>query len=67
LAGGATTKVLKDINLSIEEGEYVLIIGHSGCGKSILHNIIAEPTGAPRGGVQLAGPWCSRTTACCLG
>jgi nitrate/nitrite transport system ATP-binding protein len=33
--------VLKDINLTIEKGEYVSIIGHSGCGKSTLLNIVA--------------------------
>ena len=32
--GATTTEVLKDINLTIEKGEYVSIIGHSGCGKS---------------------------------
>ena len=39
--GSATTEVLKDINLTIERGEYVSIIGHSGCGKSTLLNIVA--------------------------
>src|SRR5213592_1561535 len=51
--GNATTEVLKDINLTIEKGEYVSIIGHSGCGKSTLLNIIAGLTNATTGGVLL--------------
>ena len=31
--GNATTEVLKEINLTIDKGEYLSIIGHSGCGK----------------------------------
>ncbi len=32
---------LKDINLTIKQGEFVSIIGHSGCGKSTVLNLIA--------------------------
>lgn len=32
---------LKDINLNIREGEFISIIGHSGCGKSTVLNLIA--------------------------
>jgi ABC-type lipoprotein export system ATPase subunit len=39
-AGGNRTFVLKDINLRIEEGEFVSIMGPSGSGKSTLLNII---------------------------
>lgn len=38
--GGARTFVLKDINLTIAEGEFVSIMGPSGSGKSTLLNII---------------------------
>ncbi|WP_294480316.1 ATP-binding cassette domain-containing protein [uncultured Ruminococcus sp.] len=30
--------ILKDINLDIEEAEYIAVIGHSGSGKSSLMN-----------------------------
>ncbi|MEW6644324.1 MAG: ABC transporter ATP-binding protein [Pseudomonadota bacterium] len=51
--GQATTEVLKDINLTINQGEFVAIIGHSGCGKSTLLNIVAGLTPATHGGVLL--------------
>ena len=75
--GNATTEVLKDINLTIEKGEYVSIIGHSGCGKSTLLNIVAGLTDTTQGCVLLenrgsirrgrTARWCFRTTACCPG
>lgn len=34
-------QALKDINLNIREGEFISIIGHSGCGKSTVLNLIA--------------------------
>ena len=34
-------EALKDINLNIRQGEFVSIIGHSGCGKSTVLNLIA--------------------------
>ena len=63
--GNASTEVLKDVNLTIEKGEYVSIIGHSGCGKSTLLNIVAGLTpathglraaGKPRGQFAGSGP-----------
>ena len=32
---------LRDVNLSIKQGEFVSLIGHSGCGKSTVLNVIA--------------------------
>ncbi len=34
-------EALKNINLNIQQGEFVSIIGHSGCGKSTVLNLIA--------------------------
>lgn len=42
-----TFEALTNVNLSINQGEFVSIIGHSGCGKSTVLNLIAgllEPT-----------------------
>jgi nitrate/nitrite transport system ATP-binding protein len=53
--GGASTEVLRDVNLKIGKGEYVSIIGHSGCGKSTVLNIVAGLLRASKGGVLLEG------------
>ncbi len=44
---------LHNINLGIEQSEFVTIIGHSGCGKSTLLNIVAGLQRATSGGVIL--------------
>src|SRR5450830_1261340 len=36
-----TFHALRDINLSVQKGEFITLIGHSGCGKSTLLNLIA--------------------------
>ena len=33
--------VFEDVNINIDKGEFVCIIGHSGCGKSTILNVIA--------------------------
>ena len=38
---GQKVDVLKDINLEVQEGEFIAIVVHSGCGKSTLLKIIA--------------------------
>jgi nitrate/nitrite transport system ATP-binding protein len=43
--------VLKGINLDVRRGEYISLIGHSGCGKSTVLNIVAGLLKATSGGV----------------
>ena len=31
-----TTEILKDINVSIDKGDFLVLVGPSGCGKSTL-------------------------------
>ena len=46
---------LKDVSLKITNGEFISLIGHSGCGKSTVLNIVAGLYQASRGGVVLNG------------
>ncbi len=46
---------LQDVNLKISKGEFVSLIGHSGCGKSTVLNIVAGLHQATTGGVILDG------------
>lgn len=48
-------RALDKVNLRIEKGEFVSIIGHSGCGKSTVLNIVAGLYQATEGGVILDG------------
>ena len=52
-AKGNTSCVLDDVNLRIDKGEVISIIGHSGCGKSTVLNIVAGLLQASAGGVLL--------------
>lgn len=47
--------VLRDINLRVDAGEFVCIVGHSGCGKTTLLNMVSGFTQPTSGSVKLKG------------
>jgi len=53
--GTGSYQALQDVNMRIARGEFVSIIGHSGCGKSTVLNILAGLHRATGGGVLLEG------------
>jgi nitrate/nitrite transport system ATP-binding protein len=47
--------IVRDFNLRVSEGEFVCIIGHSGCGKSTVLSIAMGLNDATEGGVIVGG------------
>ena len=47
--------VVKDFNLRIKQGEFVTLIGHSGCGKSTVLSMLAGLSSITEGGIVLGG------------
>lgn len=55
IGGGEELKVLKNINLTVNKGEFVSIVGASGSGKSTLMNIIGALDKSTSGSYVLGG------------
>ncbi|WP_445263612.1 ABC transporter ATP-binding protein [Ramlibacter sp. PS4R-6] len=53
--GPTANPVLSGIDLQVRQGEFISLIGHSGCGKSTVLNIVAGLLKATSGGVILDG------------
>ncbi len=52
--GDSKTRGVKDVTLSIEEGEFVVVLGHNGSGKSTLAKLLSGFIAADRGSVMVA-------------
>lgn len=52
---GNTVEVLKDINLSIERGEFISLIGSSGCGKSTILKLVTSLEDITSGEILIDG------------
>jgi nitrate/nitrite transport system ATP-binding protein len=53
--GGEPLTVFENANFDIQKGEFVCIIGHSGCGKSTILNVLAGLDTATSGAVIMDG------------
>ena len=54
-APAGTTTIFDRVNFSIEKGEFVCVVGHSGCGKTTILNILAGLDTASDGVVIMDG------------
>ena len=52
---GNQTLALSDVDLEVHAGEFVVLVGHSGCGKTTLLRMFAALETPSRGSVQLGG------------
>ena len=55
------THALAEVNLTIQPGEFVSIVGTSGCGKSTILNLIAGLLSPSHGDIRFSGESVVRT------
>ncbi|MEM1163680.1 MAG: ABC transporter ATP-binding protein [Pseudomonadota bacterium] len=55
LPNGGHVQALKDVNLTLKEGELMSVLGPSGCGKTTLLNIVAGFLAPTSGSIELNG------------
>ena len=53
--GGGSTTIFEDLWLQVNEGEFLCVIGHSGCGKTTILNILAGLDVSSSGRVMVDG------------
>lgn len=53
--GGDPLTVFDGVDFNIEKGEFICVIGHSGCGKSTILNVLAGLDEATDGNVFMDG------------
>ncbi len=53
--GFGREQVLRDISFSVSDGEFFAVLGHSGCGKTTLLNIISGLLKPENGVIRIAG------------
>jgi bicarbonate transport system ATP-binding protein len=55
LPKGDSYTVLENVNLKVQQGEFICVIGHSGCGKTTLLNMVSGFSKPTTGSVKLHG------------
>lgn len=53
--GRGSSTIVENFNLTFRKGEFIALIGHSGCGKSTVLSMVAGLTEVTSGGIILAG------------
>jgi nitrate/nitrite transport system ATP-binding protein len=53
--GGGESAIVRDFTLHVEEGEFVCLLGHSGCGKTTVLSILMGLSTPSTGGVVIGG------------